>query len=191
VVKVLVTRGSGARGYRLPVEPRPRRVVAASAWPGRDPSCWTLGVRVRWCRLRLGRNPALAGIKHLNRLEQVLARAEWQDESIAEGLMLDDRGLVIGGTQSNLFLASAGGFVTPSVADCGVAGIMRRAFMAWAVEQGMPVSERAVTAAEAATAPGLLLTNALVGAWPVREFDGRALELPRCAAEFNAWLERQ
>ncbi len=191
VVKILVTRGSGGRGYRPPAEARPRRVVAASEWPRRDPACWTLGVRVRWCRTRLGRNPALAGIKHLNRLEQVLARAEWQDESIAEGLMMDDRGEVIGGTQANLFLAIGGGFVTPALAACGVAGVMRRAFLSWAAGQGIPVSERAMTAAEAATAEGLLLTNALIGAWPVRELDGHALRLPRCAVEFNAWLETQ
>jgi 4-amino-4-deoxychorismate lyase len=191
VVKVLVTRGNGARGYRPPAEIQPRRVVAALEWPERDPSCWTRGVRVRWCRTRLGRNPALAGIKHLNRLEQVLARAEWRDESIAEGLMMDDRGLVIGGTQTNLILATAEGFVTPSLVDCGVAGVMRRAFMGWAAEQGIPVGERAVTAAEAAAARGLLLTNALIGSWPVRELDARDLEPLRCAAEFNAWLERQ
>ncbi|MGQ0428605.1 MAG: aminodeoxychorismate lyase [Gammaproteobacteria bacterium] len=190
VVKLVVTRGSGPRGYRPPPEPRPRRIVTGSPWPERDPSCWTRGVRVRWCRTRLGRNPALAGIKHLNRLEQVLARAEWDDDSIAEGLMMDDRGQVIGGTQTNLFVAEDGGFATPALSECGVAGVMRRAFLGWAAEQGLAVSDRAVPAAELATSDSLLLTNSLVGAWPVREFDGRGLAIHRCAADFNAWLEK-
>ncbi|MGQ0384454.1 MAG: aminodeoxychorismate lyase [Gammaproteobacteria bacterium] len=189
VVKLVVTRGSGPRGYRPPLEPQPRRIVTGSTWPERDPSCWTRGVRVRWCQTRLGRNPALAGIKHLNRLEQVLACAEWSDDSIAEGLMMDERGHVIGGTRTNLFVSEGGGFATPALPDCGVAGIMRRAFAAWAVGQGLPVVERALEASDLDEGRSLLLTNSLIGAWPVSELDGRALAIHSCVPDFNAWLE--
>ena len=95
VVKLIVTRGTGERGYRPPRAPRPTRIVMTSAWPDWPASLWSAGVSVGWCRTRFGRNKALAGIKHLNRLEQVLARAEWEDGALDEGLMLDDRNHVI------------------------------------------------------------------------------------------------
>ena len=133
----------------------------------------------------------LAGIKHLNRLEQVLARAEWDDEGIAEGLMLDDRGQVISGTQSNLFAVMAGQIVTPALDQCGVAGIMRRAFCAWAAEHAIAVIERSLLPGELETAAELLVTNALIGAWPVRELAGRKVPAGPHPARFNAWLATQ
>lgn len=191
VVRIVITRGAGPRGYRPPRNPRPLRIVSAAPWPQQDPACRSQGVRLRWCSTRLGRNPQLAGIKHLNRLEQVLARAEWDDPGVAEGLLLDDGGNVICATQANLFVIAGGQLVTPALDACGVAGVMRRAFRAWAQERGETVVERAVSPADIGGAEGLFLTNALIGAWPVRELDGRRLAVDGRVAAFNAWLERQ
>ena len=123
VVKLVVTRGTGPRGYRPPREPTVTRVVMASAL--RATSAPGEGIVVRVCETRLARNARLAGIKHLNRLEQVLACAEWDDAEIAEGLMLatDDR--LIGATAANIFLVRHGRLHTPEIRDCGVAGVMR------------------------------------------------------------------
>jgi 4-amino-4-deoxychorismate lyase len=189
IVKLILTRGAGERGYRPPPHPRPTRLVFGLPWPA--PVVGTEGVRVGWCRLRLGRNPRLAGIKHLNRLEQVLGRAEWDDAEMAEALMMDDRDHAICGTQSNLFAKIAGRWITPVLDQCGVAGIMRRAFVTWAASRGDPVIERELPAAELAGAAGLLLTNAVIGAWPVRELAGRALPVDPLVAEFNGWVLRQ
>lgn len=191
IVKLIVTRGAGERGYRPPREPQPTRIVLGLPWPAHAPAAWTRGVRLGWCRTRLGRNPRLAGIKHLNRLEQVLARAEWDDDGMAEALMMDDRDRVICGTQTNVFAQLAGRWITPVLEDCGVAGVMRRAFLAWAAGQGEPVIERALPASEIADATALLLTNAVIGAWPVRELAGRTMALDPRVAEFNAWVLRQ
>lgn len=191
VARIVVTRGAGPRGYRPPRDPRPVRIVSGAAWPDQDPASRSQGVRLRWCSTRLGRNPRLAGIKHLNRLEQVLARAEWDDPGVAEGLMMDDGGNVICATQANLFVATGSQLVTPALDASGVAGVMRRAFRAWAAERGETIVERAVTPAEVVAAGGLILTNALIGAWPVRELDGRRLAVDARAAAFNDWLERQ
>jgi len=191
VIKVIVTRGGGARGYRPPGHPEPTRIVVAWPWPTWPQAFWSEGVRLGCCRTRLGRNPALAGIKHLNRLEQVLARAEWDDGRMEEGLMQDELGHAISGTQSNLFAKIASHWVTPSLDQCGVAGIMRRAFRVWSADQGDPVIERPLPAAALAEASAFALTNALIGAWPVREFAGRGLAIDRSVAQFNAWLARQ
>jgi len=189
VVKVVWTRGVGDRGYRPPADPEPTCIVAGHEWPAWQPAVWSEGVCLRYCRTRLARNPLLAGIKHLNRLEQVLARAEWDDEQIAEGLMLDNLGHVISGTRSNLFAVIAGQLVTPPVDQCGVAGIMRRAVCAWARDHASPVVERVVRPDELDDASELMVTNALIGAWPVRELAGRRIPVGPLAARFNAWVE--
>lgn len=191
IVKLIVTRGAGERGYRPPREPQPTRIVFGLPWPVHPPAAWTRGVQLGWCRTRLGCNPRLAGIKHLNRLEQVLARAEWDDGEMAEALMMDDRDRVICGTQTNVFARLAGRWNTPVLEDCGVAGVMRRAFLAWVAGQGEPVIERALPASEIADATALVLTNAVIGAWPVRELAGRTMALDPRVAEFNAWVLRQ
>ncbi|MGB1271410.1 MAG: aminotransferase class IV, partial [Endozoicomonas sp.] len=77
VLKLMVTRGSGGRGYSPEGCVRPRRVLSLHPLPERDPDPAYSGARVKPCELRLG-SSALAGMKHLNRLEQVMARAEWQ-----------------------------------------------------------------------------------------------------------------
>lgn len=188
IVKLLVTRGAGPRGYRPPLDAAPTRIVMAI--DGRPVAPASEGARLGWCRTRLGRNPALAGIKHTNRLEQVLARAEWDDERMDEGLMQDAEGHVIGATQANVFARIGGRWVTPRLDGCGVAGIMRRAFREWLKGHGNPTEERDVAAAEIVAASALVLTSALIGAWPVRELAGRALAPDVEAAAFNAWLAR-
>jgi 4-amino-4-deoxychorismate lyase len=191
VAKVILTRGVGPRGYRPPTHPVPTRIVAASPWPDWEATRWSGGVRLGWCRTRYGRNPALAGIKHLNRLEQVLARAEWDDGSMDEGLMQDDRDGVISATQCNVFARIEGRWTTPALDQCGVAGIMRRAFLGWSADAGDPAVVRALPSRELALATHLFLTNALIGAWPVREFAGRKFAIDPRVAQFNEWLARQ
>ena len=146
--------------------------------------------RVGWCRTQLGRNPALAGLKHLNRLEQVLARAEWDDGAMDEGLQCDDRGHVISATQANLLAKIGDRWVTPRLDQCGVAGVMRRAFGAWQAEQGSPVAEQDLSRADVESATALVLTNAVAGAWPVRELAGKEVAIDPDSEAFNAWLAR-
>jgi 4-amino-4-deoxychorismate lyase len=130
VVRVTVTRGIGERGYTLPASPRPMRVVAAFAPPRVADSAYTQGIRMRVCDIRLAEQPLLAGMKHLNRLEQVLARAEWSDPEIAEGVLCDSHGRVISATMANLFAVVGGVLVTPALDRCGVAGIARAEVLA-------------------------------------------------------------
>ena len=191
VVKLIYTRGPAGRGYRPPAQAEPTCIAAGFDWPAWPATAWSDGMRLRYCRTRCSRNPLLAGIKHLNRLEQVMARAEWDDERIAEGLMLDDRDQVISGTLSNLFAVIAGQLVTPALDQCGVAGVMRRAFCAWAAEHEAAVIECGIRAEELETATEILMTNALIGAWPVRELAGRTMRGGSLAARFNDWLAGQ
>lgn len=172
VVKILLTRGSGPRGYRIPEKGTTRRILIANDWPDYPPQHAREGVRVRLCQTRLGHNPALAGLKHCNRLEQVLARQEWQDEA-EEGLMLDVDGNVIEGTMSNVFLVFNDALMTPDVSRCGVAGVTRQRIIDRSPELGIPVEITEITLEQLHDAQALFLCNTLIGLWPVRFFDGR------------------
>jgi len=171
VLKLLITRGVGGRGYRPPAEPHSCRILSLHPWPDHPAAYWIEGVRLRWCDTPLGLNPRLAGVKHCNRLEQVLARNEWDDSGIAEGLMCDARGRVIEGTMSNLFVLKDGRLSTPRLDQCGVAGVARAVVMAVAAEQGMPCAEAAMMSEQVIQADALLMSNAIIGLWPVAALD--------------------
>jgi 4-amino-4-deoxychorismate lyase len=176
VIKLLVTRGSAvSRGYALSGREQPRRIALRYRWPADDPALERDGVRVRIARLRLGENPALAGLKHCNRLEQVLARAEWTDTAITESLLFSSSGALISGTMTNVFLVHDSRLLTPRVDRCGVAGVMRAVVLDLAAAGGIAAEERRLDARHLAQAHEVFLTSALTGIRPVRELDGRVL----------------
>ncbi|HHJ14396.1 MAG TPA: aminodeoxychorismate lyase [Gammaproteobacteria bacterium] len=173
VLKLMLTRVQQARGYRVAADARVRRILCRAPLPqwGGQPA--REGVRLHLCTFRLATQPRLAGIKHLNRLEQVLARAEWRDPAIAEGILCDARGRLVDGTMSNLFLLRADNvLVTPALDECGVAGVMRSVLIDLAREQGMPLEITRVSRQDAARARELFICNSLIGLWPVRCLEG-------------------
>lgn len=172
VLKIVVTRGRGARGYRSPHTVLPTRVVTIFPWPNHPQRNVADGVLVRICSTRLARNPALAGIKHLNRLEQVLARNEWDDPDIAEGLMLDTEHHVVAGTMSNLFLVKDGILFTPDLSHCGITGIMRNLVQTAAAKLDIEVCIKWFTIDELHFADEVFLSNSLIGIWSVRKLIG-------------------
>ncbi|HEX6999070.1 MAG TPA: aminodeoxychorismate lyase [Gammaproteobacteria bacterium] len=175
VMKLVWTRGPGERGYRPPAQPNPTRILSISSWPAYPDSHYTRGVRVKTCALRLGESPALAGMKHLNRLEQVLARMELDERDAEEGLLLDAGGRVVGCTSSNVFAVRGGGLATPALDRCGVRGVMRRAVLECAAAHGLAAEERDLSPEALREADEMFLTNAVFGIWPVRRLDGREL----------------
>jgi 4-amino-4-deoxychorismate lyase len=179
IVKIILTRGGGGRGYRPPAPSLPRRLLMAYALPVDSGRAADTGVLVRDCMTPASINPALAGIKHLNRLDQVLARAEWDDPDIAEGLMCDADGLLVGGTMSNLFVWDGRGLATPPVARAGIAGTVRDLTMELAAAAGIACAVRPIPRAELAHATGVFLTNARIGVWPVARLGAQGFDLTR------------
>lgn len=172
VLKIVITRGAGGRGYAPPQDPQATRIVQCFSWPDYPEKAANEGIIVRVCATRLARDPVLAGIKHLNRLSQVLARREWDDPNIAEGLMLDTADRVIEGTMSNLFLLKGEEVWTPDLSLCGVEGIMRGLLLELFRERGIAVRITDIDQAELRQADGLFLANSLIAIWPVRELAG-------------------
>ncbi len=173
VIRLTVTRGPSVRGYSCPRQVDPTRILMLFQWPQWPVHYHLDGVKVRLCRLRYGRNPALSGIKHLNRLEQVMARQEWSDSAIAEGLVMDEGGLVIEGTMSNVFLRQGEVWLTPDLQHCGISGVIRNVILARQSSLGISVRVVDIPLSRLLDAEELFLCNSLIGIWSVRELEGR------------------
>lgn len=163
VAKLIITRGAGERGYRIPARCRPTRVLAVSPYT----PVATAPARVRLCRTRIAINPQFAGLKTLNRLESVIARSEWRDARIGEGLLLDADGHIVCGTMTNVFVGRDGRYVTPKLDRCGVAGVMRRWVLESAGAAGLKLSEARVSLDALLAADEVFLSNAVIGIWSV------------------------
>lgn len=169
VVKIVLTRGVGARGYAPSVPASVTRIVAAFAAPAVPADWYRDGITVRCCALRLAAQPRLAGIKHLNRLEQVLARAEWSDPGVVEGLLFDRDDRLVSATAANAFVVIDGRTLTPPVDTCGVAGVLRGALL-----DAMPgVVVQPIARDDLMRASEVFLTSSVRGVLPVRAIDGR------------------
>ena len=173
VVKLIVTRGAGARGYLPPEPAAPTRVLAVSPWPDYPQHHYVAGISVRVCQIRLGENPALAGIKHVCRLEQVLAQLELRGHPVQQGLLLDMSGRVAGGTSSNVFSVRGSVLRTPTLVRCGIKGVMRRAVLEAARALGLRAEESDLDLDGFLAADELFATNSLFGIWPITDVDGR------------------
>ena len=187
VLKLMLTRGAGSRGYGPPDHPQPTLILSLHAAPMPTP---LQGIRLSWCDTRLAIQPALAGIKHCNRLEQVLACAEFRDamadgrpataepasdHRIHEGLMRDTEGFAVCATAANLFVLREGRWFTPPVDRCGVEGICR----SWILAHAGAVESR-LTVAEVESADAVFLCNSVRGILPVAALgDQRWLPHPR------------
>ena len=169
VVKLIVTAGIGGRGYKNPTTISPRIICIYSELPQFDPQA----VRLWHCDYRLPSNPVLAGMKHLNRLDQVMARNEWTDDSYADGLMFDQSNHLIETTSANIFLHSPDqGWITPDLHSAGVSGVMRTVLLAEIFPQlGIAVSKVDISAAHMHDCDHMFTCNSVRGITPVLGFN--------------------
>jgi 4-amino-4-deoxychorismate lyase len=181
VVKIILTRGEGGRGYLAPQPPTPTRILSLNPWPysrRQQQSAEQQGVRLHICNSRLGDNPALAGIKHLNRLEQILARQEWSDPEIVEGVVMNQQGEMVEGTMSNLFFVRDGEVITPDLSRCGVEGVMRQQLLQQFERHAIAVSVRPIPLQELVVVDEAFCCNSLIRVWPIRQIGGVTLPAP-------------
>jgi 4-amino-4-deoxychorismate lyase len=168
VLKIHLTRGIGGRGYTYSPDLTPTRVLTLNPAPEYPADIIEQGIRVTVCNTRLGINPALAGIKHTNRLEQILARAELQKTGYMEGILLDQQGYVTEGTMTNLFMVKDTLIKTPKIDKAGVSGVMREIIMEYLNQSGYKIRETRLKPQELQQADELFLTNSVIGVWPVK-----------------------
>ncbi len=196
VAKIIITRGEGARGYKATTNPT-SRIVQSSVYPDYPASYAEQGIVTRICDLRLAQQPLLAGIKHLNRLENVLARNEWQDPDITEGLLQDVQGNFIEGTMSNLFVINDDVLYTDPLLNCGVAGIMRESIIKCAERLKINFQLQAIDKTLLSDADELFVCNSLIGIWPIKQIiqlkkfpvGPITLQLKKSLRSFNGYLD--
>jgi 4-amino-4-deoxychorismate lyase len=176
ILKLIIMRKAGGRGYRMSGVASDRLLMRYPA-PKYPEALWTSGVSAFYCELRLAAQPALAGIKHLNRLEQVLASRHWPDDA-DEGILCNQAGQPVCGTRSNLFWVSAGKLCTPALNECGVSGMMRSKIMAIASSLNMETVVALATQADLVAAEEVFLSNSLIGIWPLRRLEHREWTAP-------------
>lgn len=168
VIKVIVARGESGRGYKPSFRQAADRIVLLDTLPTAATKNEQAGVKVKLCDHRIGINNDLAGIKHLSRLENVVARSEWSNSEIAEGLVMDSSGHIVEGTMSNLFLVRHGELVTPSLQRCGVAGIIRQVILEVIAPQlGLKPRVKDIVLSDLYAAQELFICNSIIGIWPV------------------------
>ena len=168
VAKIIITRGEGNRGYTPPPITAPMRVVTKSVMPEYPEERFTQGVNLHVCETRLAAQPLLAGIKHLNRLENVLARMEWHSPDIADGIFLDVNSNVIECTAANIFARFGGTLITPSLTLCGVAGITRQRIIELAHTLSFKISVENFNLEKLLMADEVIICSSLYGAFQVK-----------------------
>lgn len=173
ILKITYTAGAGQRGYGRPNPLRPTRILQYSPAPAFPSEFWRSGIDIGYCALRLTAQGVLRGIKHLGRIEQVLARREIDGRGLTEGLMLTENGEVVEGTATNLFAVKDGRLLTPPIATAGVRGVMRDYMLELAIAAGLEVEEEVLDPLALDAADELFLTNSLIGLWPVRSLEQR------------------
>lgn len=188
VLKIIITRGAGGRGYRQPETVQPTRVISLHPFPEYSKTFTEQGIVVRFCTTRLGLNPALAGVKHLNRLEQVMARAEWDDPAIQEGIMLDINDHVIEGTMSNLFYMKDNIFYTASLKLAGVAGIVRGILLDVIAKHNLKLIELDYDKETLLAADEVLVCNSIIGIWPVKQIADVNFAVGEKISQLQTWL---
>jgi 4-amino-4-deoxychorismate lyase len=166
-LKIIITRGETARGYLAPAALPVNRIVQVAALPVYPDILRQQGASLRVCSTRASWQPALAGVKHLNRLENVLARREWNDPAIFEGLMLGRDGEVVEGVMSNVLVLRDSILSTPKLDQSGVNGVMLEVVLDAAAQHGWQTEKRVLMPDELALADAIWITNSLMGLFPV------------------------
>jgi 4-amino-4-deoxychorismate lyase len=159
VLKLMYTRGAAGRGYKIPAQASPRILLSLHAAPEKAMH----SINATWCETQLSIQPALAGIKHLNRLEQVLARSEWRSPDIDEGLMCDSDGRVVCATAANIFIRHDKQWLTPVIDRCGIQGVARE----WVLQHLNGAKEAVLRREDVMQAEAVFLCNAVRGIMPV------------------------
>ncbi|MGH8518068.1 MAG: aminodeoxychorismate lyase, partial [Panacagrimonas sp.] len=175
-LRIVLSRADSGRGY-VPRGSRCDRLVRVSPLPDHAPESWRDGIACAWSPVLLAVQPRLAGIKHLNRLEQVLASRDWP-ATCQEVLMCDAEGRVTAGSRSNVFFVIEGVLVTPDLSFAGVAGMMRDYLIELGRQAGMACEIGLISPDEVRHATEGFACNSLIGIWPLRSVGSVAFESP-------------
>ena len=171
ILKIIITRGETMQGYQFSEQCKPNRILSLLPWPDYPLDYKDKGVATTICKNRYSLQPSLAGIKHLNRLEQILARSEILNKEITEGIVTDMTDNVIEGTMSNIFIRLGSVLVTPDLSQCGITGVIRQLIIEAQQDLRIDIAIDSVSLSQLKQAEEIFLCNSIIGIWPVRQID--------------------
>ena len=174
VLKIIITRGAGGRGYQAPENTPANRILSVHQRPVYPSNYYRDGIDSHVCSRRISHQPELAGIKHLNRLEQVLLRREVTAARYPEGVVLDPDNNVVEGSMSNIFMVKNAELITPDLSRCGVAGVIRKSIIELDKAAGRETGIRTIAREELFEADEVFYCNSVIGIWPVRRIGDKA-----------------
>ncbi|MBL1140926.1 MAG: aminodeoxychorismate lyase [Proteobacteria bacterium] len=189
VIKIIITRGQGGRGYALPDNSEPHRIISLYPFPKYPEENTKQGINARVCNYRYAKNPVLAGIKHLNRLEQVVARSEWSDSTIAEGIVLDQEDNVIEGTMSNVFCVIDNILCTPDLSNCGVEGVIRNKIIELSPNLNIDVEIKKIARQTLVDTDEVFFCNSVIGVWPAKMIDEKPFSVGEKTRHIQQFLQ--
>lgn len=178
IVKVIITRGEGGRGYQAPRNTTLNCYINFHELPEYETATYREGADLTTCKTQVSTNPSLAGMKHLCRLENVLARSEFDTTQFADGIMLDHLNKVIECTMSNLFILKDGLWQTPKLDSSGVKGVMRGLLL-----DATKAEESALTLQNVLAADSVVICNSVMGVVPVKSITSNKQCHPLSIAE--------
>jgi len=187
VIKLIISRGVSGRGYVYTGGDSVTRVTASYVMPN-YPQSNAQGIKAVICKTPISISSALAGIKHLNRLDNVLARNEWHSSDIAEGFMFDNLGHIIEGTMSNVFCVLGDELYTPALEQCGIKGVMRQQVIELAQSLKIPVNIVDISKQNFLQMDAVFITNSLIGIWPVTELQNTQFQHSEIVTRLQAKL---
>jgi len=190
ILKLILTRGRGKRGYRYEKTQIPTRICMLSAWPDYVAHWREHGITTRFCQTQVSVNPQLAGIKSLNRLDSVLASSEL-GPAFNEGFLSDIDGNVIEGSMSNIFIVSNGTLVTPDLSRCGVNGIMREQIIDIAQNSSIKVETRNITRDELLESREIFISNSVIGVCVVKQLEKQSYNTDTMTRTIKKILDRR
>jgi len=190
ILKLILTRGRGKRGYRYEKTQIPTRICMLSAWPDYVAHWREHGIKTRFCQTQVSVNPQLAGIKSLNRLDSVLASSEL-GPAFNEGFLSDIDGNVIEGSMSNIFIVSNGTLVTPDLSRCGVNGIMREQIIDIAQNSSIKVETRNITRDELLESREIFISNSVIGVCVVKQLEKQSYNTDTMTRTIKKILDRR
>lgn len=170
VIKIIITRGEGGRGYSPTGANQANVVITKHAYPEKYET-WQNGIEIGIADTKLGLNPLTAGIKHLNRLEQVLIRKELDEKQLLEGVVADINGHVISVSAGNLFWQIGTEWFTPSLQNSGIEGIMRHLLIQYCQENDISCRQVLVDIEKLLKADSVLICNSIMGLVPIKRID--------------------
>ena len=176
VIKVILTRGSGGRGYSSEGCLAPQRILSTHPYPDFYQHWQKQGLKVIQCQQQLSMNRQLAGLKTLNRLEQVLIKHELESQQAVEGIVCDNDGYVIEACSANVFVYINHHWITPILDSSGIHGVKRRQIMVLSAQAGQPITEMKVSIDDLLNAQAVCLCNALMGIVPIIQYQSHCYE---------------